>query len=149
MTREPLMLSDTAMVLLRHYRELCEHRWTMEEILSFGKPDLTEEQQAEWREWLHTHNHMEHIGQIERELIDEIWHLVTSLDQPVIRHLDWHLVFDDRLMGWVERTFMPDDTDECVDAVYFERHPIHVRRFIYVLFDVYYNALAEREKAHS
>src|SRR5688500_1207199 len=91
--RAPLILSDTAMVLLRQYIDLNDHREAIRDILTPYSSSVSEEAKQSWIAWLEGHDDQAET-QMETELLQEIWLLWRSQDLPLIRHLDWHLTLE-------------------------------------------------------
>jgi hypothetical protein len=106
MTREPLMLSDTAMVLLRQYSEMNTDYWVTQKALSQVISRVSKEYDRAKYEWFETHNHSHIIGAVQSELMHEIWLLWTFRDMPIVHYLEWHLVFNLPLMTMAEKTFI-------------------------------------------
>jgi hypothetical protein len=79
LTRPPLVLSDTAMVLLRRSVEATE----------YGRS-------------IQSSHHWQIEREIQQELMHEIWLLWTFPDLLPKRHLDWHIIFDTTLMMMAE-----------------------------------------------
>jgi hypothetical protein len=106
MIYKPLMLSDTAMVLLRQYSELEGDYWAMQMALSHAMPRGTEEWQTAEHTWFATHNHNATISAVQWDLMHEIWLLWTFRDVPIARQLDWHLTLNMPLMMMAEKSFI-------------------------------------------
>jgi hypothetical protein len=120
MTREPLMLSDTAMVLLQEYVEIKNHKTNMlkaalqeifPQIASFQEasglflaliPEEREKLMTRIVQRLQEDLSVQRELDVEFELVQEIWTLWTSPDLTPIRLLDWHLAFDAELMMLAE-----------------------------------------------
>ena len=103
---KPLMLSDTAMVLLRQYSEIEADYWAMQMALNQAMPRDTEEWAAAEYTWFATHNHNAIISAVQWNLMHEIWLLWTFRDVPIVRHLDWHFTLNMPLMTMAERSFI-------------------------------------------
>jgi hypothetical protein len=101
--RAPLMLSDTAMVLLRQYIALNDHRDAIRDILTPYDSRVSEEAKQRWIAWLEGHDDQAET-QMETELLQEIWLLWRSQDLPLIRHLDWHLILEGDFIMWAEKS---------------------------------------------
>ena len=106
MTRQPLMLSDTAMVLLRRYSEQDDAYWANHTALSQLIPKTSIEWDRARYVWYETHNHYSEIRQVQGALMVEIWLLWAFPDIPIVRRLNWHLVLNDSLMTMAEIIFI-------------------------------------------
>lgn len=96
MAREPLMLSDTAMVLLREYVEIHDR---LNEINFYTC--LTEQEKITKSEL------RREMSFLEQEFMYDIWHLWVFPDIPIMRYLEWHVVFNERLTSISWRLFLP------------------------------------------
>jgi len=115
MAREPLMLSDTAMVLLRHYDELDNKYLT--EMVSKLSLTLTVETLLGIRADIFTKSQLREV--IKSEFLDETWLLWRFQETSIMRVLEWHFVFNETLMTMAETMFSS-----------WNDHPQPYRRFI-------------------
>src|SRR5690348_10710287 len=94
MTREPLMLSDTAMVLLRRYVELQEEAF---ETLSRSSDNESYKslETTYWSVLSEFHQELEHVA---AELLSEVGLLWSFPDLVPLRYLEWHFTFDTDFM---------------------------------------------------
>ena len=109
-TREPLMLSDTAMVLLRQSIEVQEFISTLHEAFHaemqrLSYPPRSMRYIQTWNSWRDSDAYRLR-AQIYEELLRDIWHLWAYPDIPVSCHLDWHVVLDAELMTLAEKAFL-------------------------------------------
>lgn len=147
MTRAPLTLSDTAMVLLRQYSELEGDYWAARMALSKIFPQPSREIDAVQYEWYETHNYSHVIGEIRWALMQEIWLLWTFPDIPIVRHLEWHLVFNMPLTTMAEKTFIPHHEYPRRNIRFMTRKPTESSWFLETLEIAYKKQLATRAKA--
>jgi hypothetical protein len=126
MTRAPLMLSDTAMMLLRQYHELEESYCAFEEekiyLEKFNPRRFDSIHIKEWLAISFYHSSWER-HEIQRYLMHEIWLLWSFPDIPLIRHMDWHMAFNKPLMTMAEKTFIPPDEYPRLAALFMTRTP--------------------------
>jgi hypothetical protein len=106
MTREPLMLSDTAMVLVRRLIELDNDNLAFREY----QGSLRNTNVGPWPppqpESLFLYR------RVEDELFHEIRCLWLFPGLPLTRHLDWHILFDEQLMTAAEVVCVSSHSDE-------------------------------------
>jgi hypothetical protein len=109
MTREPLMLSDTAMVLLKRSFDASSYVQSVTPVLGVD-PDSHRYVPGYVRwfpEGLHPFLYDREIRDVNRALVYEVWLLWTFPDIPITRGLEWHLSFNNTLMLMAENTFLP------------------------------------------
>jgi hypothetical protein len=100
-SREPLILSDTAMVLLRRYEEFKDHQQAVRDLLAPYSLGASKDTLENWRTWLRLHNNGLR-SQLENELLEEIQLLWRYPDLRLVRHLDWHLRLEADFITWAE-----------------------------------------------
>jgi len=167
--REPLILSDTAMVLLRDYMDIKQHQQSMYQAviqeflpataswapkvaywmrLSLSESSLITQQLAER---LQTTQDIfgRTVEDVEFELMREIWTLWTLPDLRPIRLMDWHLVFDSDLMALAE-AYLVTRPEHALRRL--ERVMVGIVNpydpFLDRLSAAYQTALTERGKGH-
>ena len=94
MSREPLMLSDTAMVLLREYQHLYEG-----EVGRLRNRNTDSQYIAQYASTAPDLSHV--VTEFVREL-EALW---LSADLVPRRSLDWHFVLNDDLAAQIEKVF--------------------------------------------
>jgi hypothetical protein len=107
MAYKPLMLSDTAMVLLHHYAEISNHRRVVShfmELMSASSPDSA--LQPSSKNWHVTSLRYRDMGAMQHEILTEIWLVWAFPDLVPIRSLEWHLILDAPLMTLLEEIFV-------------------------------------------
>lgn len=105
MTNEPLMLSDTAMMLLRQSIENADFINTFNgELRKSPLSPLSLEYGQ--REQVVSENAYDVRRQIHEELLLDIWCLWAYPDIPILRYLEWHVVLDAHLMVLAEKAFL-------------------------------------------
>lgn len=109
MTREPLMLSDTAMVLLRRSVEANIYVQSVRSLLGEDPAKLVPGQGSWFRDGFQAHAYDIEIRNVNRALMYDVWLLWTFRDIPVIRSLDWHLSLNETLISMAGKTFLPLD----------------------------------------
>lgn len=146
MVYKPLMLSDTAMVLLRQYSEIEADYWAMQMALAHAIPRPSEEWDIAEHEWFKTHNHSAMISDVQWALMHDIWLSWTFSDVPIVRHLDWHLTLNMPLMVMAEKSFISlrDYTYRSIRAV--TKKPADTTWFLETLDIAYKKELASRAK---
>jgi len=146
MVSKPLMLSDTAMVLLRQYSEIESDYWAMQMALAPLIPRPSEAWDIAEHEWFVTHNHSAMISDVQWALMHDIWLTWTFRDVPLVRHLDWHLTLNMPLMTMAERSFISlrDYTYRSIRAV--TKKPADTTWFLETLDVAYKKELASRAK---
>lgn len=139
MTLEPLMLSDTAMVLLRRRAE----QWENIKVYFTVESDS-------WRaidNWSNLAGvpGMSHVLQaIEEELLVEMWHLFVHRDLEPVRSLEWHLTLSKTSMWIARKTFLPSDQPQNLNGrVRLTPSPFHAH-FMNAMEDDYKKAIARR-----
>jgi hypothetical protein len=143
-TRESLMLSDTAMVLLRRYEEVDTHYWAMRKVLPPAGLASSKEIQGYWKEWEQRHNNTHLIHQVQQELLQDIWFLWRYPDIQPIRHLEWHVTLAGELIEWAEQinvlgryTYSDKDYMDALTTIRFE-----LAQFLKKLLAVYKESAA-------
>lgn len=142
MSREPLMLSDTAMVLLRQYIDFNDHREAVRDILLPYSSGASEEAKYNWMVWLDDNPSR---TQLESELLQEIWLLWCYPDLKPIRYLDWHLTLEGDFIMWAENSRILEQNngvDEGYRGHWDMRFPLTT--FFIRLCEIYREALAIR-----
>lgn len=104
MTAEPLMLSDTAMVLLRRYMEIHTHFEEMRQEFCPDETDVSDETYRVWHDWLEYANPLMRMFSVQEEFLRDVYLLWLSRDMSPVRHLDWHLVLSGELIAWAEKS---------------------------------------------
>ena len=147
MMRKPLMLSDTAMVLLRQYSDIEADYWAMQMALAPLIPRPSEAWDTAEHEWFVTHNHSAVISDVQWKLMHDIWLSWTFRDVPIVRHLDWHLTLNMPLMVMAEKSFISlhDYNHRVIRAV--TKKPDETRWFLDTLDIAYKKELASRARA--
>ena len=141
MSREPLMLSDTAMVLLRRYFELYERTLDVYRQIGHGLTSpMTKDELQEYREWHQLHNVSRRMGEMQRDLLEEFCLLWSFPDLPPIQQLDWHFVLEgDLLAFFVDLVYRSPE-----QRIFFSPLGEIASNFVGLLMRDYKNALAER-----
>jgi hypothetical protein len=142
MTREPLILSDTAMVLLQRSVEENMHVQIVEN--TFGSPIESPGQAAPWYEGLRPSAYFHDIKDCHRRMMHEIWLLWTFQDVPIIRHLEWNLRFNDTLMAMAKKSFVPLEDYAQRRTWFITSGPLETIHFIEALHLAYHKALTMR-----
>jgi hypothetical protein len=108
MSYEPLMLSDTAMVLLGQYVEIEEYVLAIETALYQQVGPPSRERTLAENAWSQTHNYpRSSLMAMQRQLREEIWYLWMFPDIPVVRHLSWHLVLPQNIISYIPDAWRP------------------------------------------
>jgi hypothetical protein len=97
MVHEPLILSDTAMVLLQRYVEIDDDYQTIN-AQAVNYPERLDKSFYRTR-----HDLLPIRGRIGDELLSDIWFLWAFPDVSVMRHLNWHFVLTDLLMRLITK----------------------------------------------
>lgn len=135
-TREPLMLSDTAMVLLREYACIDEDGRAM-----LADPLVDDDLLKAPVEWDNFSPLLNYGSRLRSMLLYEMWLLWTYSDIELIRHLDWHIVLNDDLMTLAQKTFTSTRSYKVSDGtIHFRYHGL----FAEELLKAYKNALETR-----
>jgi hypothetical protein len=136
MPYKPLMLSDTAMVLLREYACIDEDGRAM-----LADPLVDDDLLKAPVEWDNFSPLLDYGSRLRSMLMYEIWLLWTYSDIELIRHIDWHLVLDDHLMSLAQKTFFSTRSYRISDRTI---HPHYHGLFAEELLKAYKNALETR-----
>jgi hypothetical protein len=137
MTREPLMLSDTAMVLLRQYVELQED--TFETFSRSTNSQIFNSMQGS--HWTLDSEFRQELENVAYELMNELRLLWLFTDLGPLRHLDWHFTLEDDLMNRLNELFEPAPIVIEINGVSF--HPIgNIAHFVDCIAVAYKEALA-------
>jgi hypothetical protein len=147
MVYKPLMLSDTAMGLLRQYSEIEGDYWAMQMALAPVIPRPSEEWDIVEYTWFATHNHTAIISDVQWNLMHEIWLLWTFRDVPIVRHLDWHFTLNMPLMVMAEKSFISLRDYSRFGIRYLTKKPADTTWFLETLDIAYKKELASRARA--
>ena len=137
MTREPLMLSDTAMVLLRRYVELQEDAFETFSR-SLDKEIFNSLDGSFWTVRVEFHQELEDVA---TELVSELRLLWSFRDLVPIRHLVWHFIPEESVMNRLNEFFKPLSLEIKLNGILFQ--PIgNVSDLVEYIADAYTKALA-------
>jgi hypothetical protein len=132
MSREPLILSDTAMVLLREYSEIDKDyfvsaaRANVFSVIGYAGSARRDV--------------LESVG---NELLSDIWVSWIFPNQSFIRHLDWHFVFTNDLMKLISKLDLsPLQTNTSPENR--SLHRLRRQTFLDMLVNAYQDALEEK-----
>jgi hypothetical protein len=134
MMPKTLMLSDTAMVLLREYIEAYAAWWLVTEEHNRRSDPDKKDIDLDCTERHHT------ISNLREALIDELAYLSIMNDIRLIRHLDWHLTLNQHLMTEMEETLR--SRQETHRSAFMQRYD-----FMRELRQAYQAALSRRRNA--
>jgi hypothetical protein len=107
MLKHSLMLTDTAMVLLRQYVEAWHDYKVVNQLFEEAQRDPEHPYHNNF-ELIQTitarRTRMDHLS---RELVQDLWYVWHYDDLVVIRYLDWHLTLDPDAMRLASEIYLP------------------------------------------
>jgi hypothetical protein len=142
MAYKPLMLSDTAMALLRQYDAL---------DYQYLKDLLNEPLSALTRTYIHEVRsdmlkHAVFRDRLQSDILREIWLLWMFPDLQITRSLKWHFVLDNEFMRWVDQNHLLLQADDLLED--FDDR-VERNNFFSVLFEAYTTACAAHVAARA
>lgn len=104
---DTLMLSDTAMVLLRQYVEVWQDYKALNQLFEEAQRDPDHPYYNNFELIQNITARRTRMDHLSMDLVQDIWYLWHYDDISVIRHLDWHLTLDPDAMRLAAEIYLP------------------------------------------